>query len=39
VQLRYSSKALLEILKEQLELSYDYIVQDEKENDKNPQQS
>jgi hypothetical protein len=36
VQLRYNNKALLEILKEQLELTYDYIVQYEKENDKNP---
>ncbi|MBU3102236.1 MULTISPECIES: McrB family protein [Clostridium] len=36
VQLRYSNKALLEILKEKLEVSYDYIVQYEKENDKKP---
>ena len=36
VQLRYSHKALLEILKEKLEVSYDYIVQYEKENDKKP---
>jgi len=36
VQLRYSNKALLEVLKAKLELSYDYIVQYEKENDKKP---
>ncbi|MBU3191305.1 AAA family ATPase [Clostridium bowmanii] len=36
VQLRYSNKALLELLKEKLEVSYDYIVQYEKENDKKP---
>ncbi|MBU3145631.1 hypothetical protein [Clostridium sp. CF012] len=36
VQLRYSNKALLELLKEKLELSYDYIVRYEKENDKKP---
>jgi len=36
VQLRYTNKALLEILKERLEVSYDYIVQYEKENDKKP---
>ncbi|MCB2300264.1 McrB family protein [Clostridium tagluense] len=36
VQLRYSNKALIELLKEKLELSYDYIVQYEKENDKKP---
>ncbi|MPQ31259.1 ATPase [Clostridium estertheticum] len=34
VQLRYTNKALLEILKEKLEVSYGYIVQYEKENDK-----
>ncbi|MGH4050725.1 MAG: hypothetical protein ACREVX_05120 [Clostridium sp.] len=36
VQLRYSNKALLEILKEKLEISYDYIVQYKKENNKKP---
>lgn len=36
VQLRYNDKALLEVLKEKLEISYDYIVQYEKENDKKP---
>ncbi|MBU3191316.1 hypothetical protein K9O30_06720 [Clostridium bowmanii] len=36
LQLRYSHKALLELLKEKLEVSYDYIVQYEKENDKKP---
>lgn len=36
LRLSYSNKALLELLKEKLELSYDYIVQYEKENDKNP---
>lgn len=36
VQLRYTNKALLELLKEKLEVSYDYIVQYEKENDKKP---
>lgn len=36
VQLRYSNKALSEMLKEKLEISYDYIVQYEKENDKKP---
>ncbi|MBU3202210.1 hypothetical protein LL037_12505 [Clostridium estertheticum] len=36
MQLRYSNKALLEILKEKLEVSYDYMVQYEKENDKKP---
>ncbi|BCZ45824.1 hypothetical protein psyc5s11_18910 [Clostridium gelidum] len=36
MQLRYSNKALLELLKEKLEVSYDYIVQYEKENDKKP---
>jgi len=36
VQLRYNNKALLEDLKDKLELSYDYIVQYEKENDKKP---
>ena len=34
VQLRYSNKALRGILKEKLEVSYDYIVQYEIENDK-----
>jgi len=36
MQLRYSNKALLEILKDKLEVGYDYIVQYEKENDKKP---
>ena len=36
VQLRYNNKALLEVLKEKLAVSYDYIVQYEKENDKKP---
>ena len=36
VQLRYTNKAFLEGLKEKLEVSYDYIVKYEKENDKKP---
>lgn len=36
VRLQYSNKALLEMLKEKLQISYDYIVQYEKENDKKP---